>query len=164
MKNPFIKLAVFLAFLFALSSCVNNTTLHEFDLGQNRSIKITTGWIDNYVPIYYETYVNGEQTHNRFYLFSESPEYETIKKLRFNVIGDKSDQIFAVMQEAPDTGSLAFVDFSTGFRYPGCSNNHGAECINRRNQLAEILERDNPGLKLNRLEVPAYECSCSCEK
>lgn len=136
-----------------LFSCTNNKTLETFQLGQERSLKVTTGWADNYLPIYYETYLNGE-LKQKCYLFSESPEYEAINKFRFKVFGDKSNQVFVLMLQQPETDALAIFDYSTGFKYPCCSNDHGIECKTKYNQLAEILERDNPGLKVKRKEIP----------
>ena len=146
-------LLLLVGYLTVQSGCVNNTTLKTFDLENGRKIRVTTGWPDDLLPIYYEM-SNKDGLITRCFILQESPESSAVSKLRFKVLRDKSDQVFVLMQDEPETGSLAILDFSTNFRFPCCSNDNGQECINKRNNLAELLERDNPGLRIERLTVP----------
>lgn len=148
-----IFFCLFLISLSCLFSCVSNLTLEQFDLGNGRQVKVVTGSPDSLLPIYYEMYIDNVMVQQCF-ISQESTNYNDVKKLRFKVFSDKSKNIFALMQESPETDFLAMFDFSTKFRYPCCSNDYGVECLSKYNQLGEILERDNPELKITRAEIP----------
>lgn len=151
------KVSCFCLLLLAitsLSACgSNNRELAAFDLGYKRAIKVTTGWADPNVPVLYETY-EGNRLTQECVVFFESANVEIVNALRFKTFSDKSNQVFVLMQEAPETDALAIVDFSTRFKFPCCGNDNGAKCINQRNKLAELLERDNPGIKVDKLPLP----------
>ena len=144
---------LFLIIVSCLLSCVSNLTLKQFDLENGRQIKVVTGSPDSLLPVYYEMYIDDVMVQQCF-ISQESTNYIDVKKLRYKVLSDKSNNIFALIQESPETDFLAVFDFSTRFRYPCCNDDYGVECLNKYNQLAEILERDNPGLRLTRAKIP----------
>lgn len=147
------RLCLLFVSLVCSLSCVNNITLEKFDLERGRLLKVTTGSPNTHLPIFYEMYSDNVLVQKCFIL-QESTSYQDVKKLRFKVFSDKSRNIFALMQEEPEKGLLGIFDYSTGFRYPCCHNDYSADCLSKRNELAEIIERDNPELKLMRAKIP----------
>lgn len=148
-------LSIFLLMLLSFSACTNNITLEKFDLGNGRFIKVTTGTVDNGLPIYYEMYSN-DVLIQKCYIYTKSSDNEELQKLKFKLLNDKSKNIFLLMQEEPEKEQVAVVEFTSGFRYPCCSNDHGAHCKTEYNRLVDLLEQDNPELKLERLLVPSF--------
>ena len=108
--------------------------------------------MDNGLPVYYEMHGNGKLIQKCFISVGSSDNQE-LEKLSFDVSGDRSKNVFALIRKTPQTDIVAIVDFSDNFRYPCCSNDHGLKCKSRYNQLAEVLEGDNPGLIIERFKV-----------
>jgi hypothetical protein len=125
--------------------------LDGFDLRNGRRIKVVTAYHKDILTINYELYENNVLTR-KSYLRNADPD--NFRKWKFELLGDKTNNIFVLLQISPEQETLALLDFSTGFKYPGCDGRTGgADCRLEYNRLVDRLEQDNPGLKLHKYNI-----------
>jgi len=158
------------------SSCVNNRTLASFDLGHGRSVKIATDWTDTTLPIIAELFVNGQSKDRSVIEYEGTAEWSVLNKYRYELFSDKTKQIFVIIQTNADgeTRPVIALDFDNAFGYPicpidkcldcsdgYCPSNYRA-CFTKFNRIVEMIEAENPGLELKRIEfddAPPLGCS-----
>jgi hypothetical protein len=152
--NQFIKstiCCVLVFVFFSFSACNDNLTLDAFDLGNGRRIRVRTARHKDFLTINYELYINASLIEES-YLRNADPN--KFRKYKFEMLGDKTNNIFVLMQTAPEQETLALLDFSTGFKYPGCVGVKGwSDCKAEYNRLVDVLEQDNPGWKLYKYSI-----------
>ena len=151
--------------------------LAYFDLGNNRVVRITTDYyLDPNNPIYCELLIKGELVDKKVIEYQETGKYSVLWNYDYELISDKSKEIFAIVQIAPVSSQspIAVFDFNEDFGYPVCPHRqcldcHGGYCsgnsemcYKKSNEVMKQIEKDNLSIKFKKYEgEPPQGCGSS---
>ncbi|HKP67739.1 MAG TPA: hypothetical protein VJV05_00560 [Pyrinomonadaceae bacterium] len=158
------------------SSCVNYRTLADLDLGNGRRVKIATDWADTTLPIMAELFIDNHSRGQHVIAYEGEAEWGVLNKYRYEVWSEETEQLFVITQTNGEEERMPVIalDFNNEFGFPVCPadkcldcsdgycpSNHRA-CFAKFNQVIDVVEADNPGLELKRIEfddAPPTNCN-----